>query len=217
MRGFDDYLRRAMDDLRKTVAELLIKLADINFARQSELWVPDIKYRVLNVSAGLRMYEEYVEAEVGRHWTENSPQWESMKDVFHDLYDGSLSYRIVYYLRNALVHGAGSLTIVKARTWLETDDGPEHAKAEFNLFLSRSAFVKTVKAKAALRDEVANLASDPDLIGLCEQAYVDVTKEKARLICSFNTLSNFRQREAEDPTFIVTLQATVLKSCRSLP
>jgi hypothetical protein len=181
MRGFDDYLRRAMEDLRMTVADLLIKLTDINFARQSELWVPDIKYRVLNVSAGLRMYEEYVEAEVARLWTNNSVQWKLMKDIFHDLYDGSLPYRIIYYLRNALVHGAGSLTTAKARAWLETEDGTEYAKAEFSLLLSRSAFMKTVKARAALRDEIANLASDPDLIELCERAYVDLTNEKARL------------------------------------
>ena len=63
----------AEEDLRDEVGQLELQLVDLDRMRQAELWVPRLELRVIHLSAGLRMYEEYALARATRLWGKNRP------------------------------------------------------------------------------------------------------------------------------------------------
>ncbi|WP_035880730.1 hypothetical protein, partial [Cryobacterium sp. MLB-32] len=90
-------------DLRDEVGQLELQLPDLDRMRQAEIWVPRLDLRVVHLSVGLRMYEEYALARATRIWGRESNGYKETRALFHGVYDASQAYRIVYYLRNALV------------------------------------------------------------------------------------------------------------------
>jgi hypothetical protein len=163
--AFAEITRR---DLTQTVQHLSAELGRSIDVRGVERWGPELEYRVLAVSAALRMHEEYALASAAKQRDEAVDI--AVKQVFIDTYDRSLPYRIMYALRNALVHGSRSLTAIKLTGKLQPDETTSMVLA---LTLSRSGFAAT-KARAPLRSEVSALTMDPELIELAAQALDDL-------------------------------------------
>ena len=158
-------------DLRDEVGQLELQLTDLDHMRQAELWVPRLELRVIHLSAGLRMYEEYALARATRMWGKESDGYEETRALFHGVYDASQAYRIVYYLRNALVHGSTKMFRVEARARLNPDTQAKTATVK--LLLNRQAF-SSANLKAALRNEALSLTEDPDVLGLGYEAVLAV-------------------------------------------
>ena len=159
-------------DLRDEVAQLELQITDLDRMRQAESWVPRLELRVIHLSAGLRMYEEYALARATRLWGKESGGYEKTRALFHSIYDASQSYRIVYYLRNALVHGSTKMFRVEARARINPDTQAKTATVKF--LLNRRSF-SSANVKAAVRDETLALSEDPDLLNLGYEAIQAVT------------------------------------------
>lgn len=157
----------AYSDLSEYVSSLTRQAVDLAVLRRTEAWLPELQYRFVALSAALRMYDEATMADARRVSDTTATQ---MKAVFSDVYDRSLAYRVVYALRNLLVHGAGQMLGVKARTWI---DEAEQKQAHLTLTLRRDVFVKS-KANAPVRAEIAGLTTSPDLLAFSDKAVAGV-------------------------------------------
>lgn len=169
----------AYRDLSEYVASLTQRAVDMAVLRRTEDWLPELQYRFIALSAALRMYEEVTMADAGR--VSDTTAATEMKTAFSEVYDRSLAYRVIYAMRNLLVHGAGQTLDVKARTWIDEAD---QKHAHLTLTLRRDVFVKS-KAKAAVRGEVAELPTAPDLLAFAHEAVAgvrDIEKVAVRLL-----------------------------------
>lgn len=125
----------AYRDLRDLTDRLTALFVDLDFTRRTEAWLPELRYRFAAVSTALRMYDEATTAEARR--LGDSAAVENVRSLFRTAYDSSYAYRLVYALRNPLIHGAGEMIDSKVRSWL---DSQEEKHAELTLSLRRDAF-----------------------------------------------------------------------------
>lgn len=163
--SFSEIARR---DLAQTIEDVSGRLST-DF-RSIEEWGPEVEYRVVAVSAALRMHEEFVLASIGKRKDQESKT--AAKAIFSATYDRSLAYRIIYSLRNALVHGSRSLTSLRATGSLAEDGTVSTTVA---ISLSRKGFGRS-DTKASVRAEVAAMDEDPNLVELSNQALDDVAR-----------------------------------------
>lgn len=163
------------NDLSRTVDDLNQRLARKDELRKVEVWGPELEYRIVAVSAALRMHEEFVTAIIRKR---NDPAaLASAKTAFKATYDRSQAYRIIYSLRNALVHGSKGLTTLSARATLNAD---ETTSAIVSINLSREGFGKS-DAKAPVRAEVRGMTDNPELIALSHVALDELAAMRVEL------------------------------------
>lgn len=119
------------------------------------------------------MHQSYVISEIGHLYGSGSPEHVAVKAGFGALHDSSLSYRVAYGFRNAIVHSSRRTVTSLANSHLVVDsDGQERTVGEVELRLVREAFAKT-KPNAKLRAEVLALQEDPELLFACRSAWED--------------------------------------------
>jgi hypothetical protein len=176
VQGFMVYVSQAMNDLSESIQRIFSEHAsmsgDVN-SRRIEL-----EYRMLNVCAAIRMYEEHTYSEIDRRYGQNSSQREAAKLVFTQTYDKSQEYRILYYLRNAMTHGSRNLI---SFTFSATANPGEDNKFDLRLPLQRDKFYAS-NAKAAVRQEVQALPEDPDTLSMCFSVLAAMTDLNQQLM-----------------------------------
>ncbi|SFH43550.1 hypothetical protein E3O11_12715 [Cryobacterium levicorallinum] len=163
--SFSELARR---DMARTFIDLSQRLGDLDESRKVEIWGPELEYRIVSVSSAVRMHEEFVLTTIQKR---KDPTAEaSAKAIFNRTYDGSQAYRIIYSLRNALVHGSKGLTTLGSKSTMAAD-GTTSAAVSINL--SRDRFAAS-DAKTAVRGEVRAMAEDPELMQLANVALDDL-------------------------------------------
>lgn len=165
MSGPPMYSAFAQRDIDTYVRHLEQRLARRNEIRKPEEWLPEFRYRFIAASAAVRMHEETVLAEANRRGLSGTAI-DGLKAVFSSSYDRSLSYRVIYALRNLLVHGSDRVLRIQATATLQAD---ESTTARVDLRLGRADFAST-SANAAVRKQVAALPEDPDLLAMAAEA-----------------------------------------------
>ena len=162
-------------DMTGTLAHLSERLTQRNEFRKIEVWGPEVEYRIVAASAGVRMHEEFALAAIGK--LGDSAALVRAKAIFSAAYDRSQAYRVIYSLRNALVHGSKGLTTLSAKSNLNAD---ETISASVAIRLSRKSFSAS-DAKASVRAEIRDLPEDPDLVALANAALDELALMRAEL------------------------------------
>jgi hypothetical protein len=181
LEGFDNNLNRAYLDLSTSTERLTSTFGRNDALQDVTNWLPELQHRIANFSVALVMHQGYVLSEVGHLYGEDSAELKSAKKILADLYDSSLSYRIVYGFRNAVVHSSRQLTTARAAARLVvTRDGTERIETDIAIRLIRDAFAKT-KPNAKRRDEVLGLPEDPELLEACRVAWVETKAAQSLL------------------------------------
>jgi hypothetical protein len=136
-----------------------------------------IEYRIINYSTALKLYHEYVTAQVNR--TGDDDLKAQVAAAFSETYDRSFGYRLIYSMRNAFQHGVRGL--VSLRMTARLADGSDAAReSEAYAYVEKDAFAAS-RANAAVRRHVLELARDIDLFKLGEDAFAEVQMLHARL------------------------------------
>lgn len=127
---------------------------------------------VLTFCAAVHLYQEQTEAAVVRHFGDGSAEHTLISRRFSIAYDSSLAYRLIYRLRNILVHHSMKSIGMSLSAQLEpTAFGPRRKIASVSVPLVRSEFLATrTGLSTRLRQEVAGLDSDPDIRDLAASA-----------------------------------------------
>lgn len=171
--GFDNNLERSFNGLTESTERLTAAFGNSDAFQDFSNWGPDLLHHITNFSVALVMHQTYVTSEVGHLYGRDNAQHIAVKKAFSDLYDRSLSYRIIYGFRNAIVHSSRPLVSSYANSKLVIDlNGNEHIESDVKLRLIREAF-STTKPNAKLRDEVLALTEDPELLEACRAAWAE--------------------------------------------
>lgn len=168
--AFAELARR---DMTTTIEDVRARLAT-DF-RDIQRWGPELEYRIVAVSAALRMHEEFVMSTIGKRSDDEART--GAKVIFRGTYDRSQAYRIIYSLRNALVHGSKGLTSLSAKGTLN-QDGTISTTISINL--SRKRFGAS-DVKAPVRAELRAMQEDPDLFLLANLALDDLAAMREQL------------------------------------
>lgn len=161
IQGFMVYVHQALKDLRESLQDVLSDPS--NISGDVNGYRIKLEYRMLNVCAAIRMYEEHTYSEIDRKYGADSPQRTAAKSVFNQTYDRSLEYRVLYYLRNAITHGSRNLIAFVFNASVDQDGS--HV-LDLRLPLQRHRFSNS-NAKATVRQEVRLLPQDPDTLSMC--------------------------------------------------
>ncbi|MEX8033201.1 hypothetical protein AB6V29_09250 [Microbacterium sp. 20-116] len=172
-RGFNIHLRIAYEDVVDELKSAHDGLAGRR--RPDDTGLMRLVNRALNFSVAVRLYEEHVMSEVHRRWGKGSTQTDAVRQLFAQTFDRSFGYRVLYALRNPLVHSSEQII---GCTWLaQLDDPQDNTSTETNvqvaLHVEREAFARS-DARAATRHEVAQLLKNPDFLALADDALVHI-------------------------------------------
>lgn len=173
-RGVDRFVSFAWGDLRNARDELLRQLREQTWP--DEWMAPTIEYRILGFSTALRLYHEYVTAQLNR--THDDERRDRVSAVFSEAYDGSFAYRLLYSMRNAFQHGVHLVSLRMAARIVNSTD--TQRESEVRAQLNKGTFTAS-RANAAVRQEVSKLDDDIDLMTLAEEAFAEVQALRARL------------------------------------
>jgi hypothetical protein len=181
LEGFDNNLNRSYLDLSTSLERLTSTFSSNDAMQDVPNWLPELQHRITNFSVALVMHQGYVVSEVGHLYGQHSAELDAAKRIFADLFDGSISYRIVYGFRNAVVHSSRQLMTTRAAARLVVDpDGNERVETDLAIRLIREAFAKT-KPNTKRRDEVLGLPEDPDLLKAFRVAWAETTAAQSSL------------------------------------
>lgn len=175
-RGLDSFPSFAWGDLRNARDELLRQLREET--RPGEWMASLIEYRILNYSTALKLYHEYVTAQVNR--TGDDDLKARVAEAFSELYDRSFGYRLIYSMRNAFQHGVRGLVSLRMTARL-ADGSDTERESEAHAHLEKETF-GAGRGNAAVRQQVRATDDDIDLFELGEEAFAEVQKLHARLI-----------------------------------
>ena len=114
---------------------------------------PLIEYRIVNYSTALKLYYEYVTAEVNRAGDDDLKA--RVVAAFSELYDRSFGYRLIYSLRNAFQHGVRGLVSLRMTARL-ADGSDTERESEAHAHLEKDAFASG-RGNAAVRQQVREL------------------------------------------------------------
>jgi len=175
LESFDKFLPIAWQDLQVGRDEVLERLhTDLS----PEGIAPQIEYRILNFSTGLKLYHEHVLAELNRNGTASVKT--EVNRRFSELYDNCRGYRFMYSLRNAFLHGTRGLVRIEAGVRL-VDEAMTEKESWIRTNIQRKQFDGS-KANAAVRREIREMADDPEIYDLCTEALEGVQQLHAGLI-----------------------------------
>lgn len=127
---------------------------------------------VLTFCAALHLFKEQTESGVVRHFGDGSDEHRDLQRLFSGAYDGELGYRLLYRLRNVLVHH--SLGAVSVRFSQREDTRPSGViihSTTVRFALDRAVFLRAKKGvSATIEHELNNLSEDPDVLELADAA-----------------------------------------------
>jgi hypothetical protein len=128
-------------------------------------WSRTVAGAVLTLCSSVHLFQEQTEAAVARHFGSDSAEHVRIQERFAAAYDSSFEYRLMYRLRNVLVHHSMKSVGLRFKARLEQDpDGTERKVAHIELPLVRRTFLGTRKGvSAAIRREPEGLDSEPDV------------------------------------------------------
>lgn len=171
LEGFDNNLDRSFKELSESTKRVIGTFASSDSFQDRSNWGPELLHRITNFSVALVMHQAYVISETGHLYGDGSAEHVAVTKSFAELYDASISYRIVYGFRNAIVHSSRRLISPFASSRLVTDPGGgERIESVVELWLGREEFART-KPKAKLRHEILALSEDPEFLSSCNNAW----------------------------------------------
>lgn len=174
--GLDRFPSFAWGDLKSVRDELLRQAREHTLP--DEWMAPLVEYRFLNYSTALKLYQEYVRAEINR--TSVGDLKAQVEAILSEAYDGSFGYRLMYSMRNAFQHGVGGLVSLQVTARLV--EGPNiERESEAHAYLEKEAFSAS-GANATVRQNVRDMRGDVDLFLLGEEAFASVQRLHALLI-----------------------------------
>ena len=160
IQGFMVYMNQALNDLGDSMQRICAETSEMS--RDATGPRIELEYRMLNVCAAIKMFEEHTYSEIDRKYGADSVQESEARKIFHETYDGSRSYRILYYLRNAITHGSRNLISFRFVASEGADGSPAY---DLRLPLLRDKFADS-NARATVRQEVRALPEDPDTLAM---------------------------------------------------
>ncbi|WP_102161184.1 hypothetical protein [Zhihengliuella halotolerans] len=167
---FVQKVRCALQDVRQAVQMICEASLSSRPETGSPEWFSFMTYRLLNACAAIKMYDEHARIQIERRTSKDSPEVRQLAAIFSETYDAHLSYRLLFKLRNILVHTVtpGLIHFRVEHELLEPiPNGGTRSRVQ--LTLNRSTFSTLPKVAPSIRNEVAGLDSDPDLIACCRQ------------------------------------------------
>lgn len=174
-RGLDGFPSFAWGDLRSVRDELLRQMREQD--APEEWMMPLIEYRILNYSTSLKLYHEYVTAQVNR--TDDEELKARVETEFSELYDRSFGYRLIYSMRNAFQHGVRGLMSLRATVRLVEGSDTE-LESELHAYLIKDVFAAG-RSNAAVRRQVRGMDEDIDLFELSEEVFSEIQALHTRL------------------------------------
>jgi hypothetical protein len=195
--GLDYLWKIALTDLTSTMDSIAGDLLDdFSLLGESEWWSPRLAFRLIAFSTSLRLFEEHTLALAKRRAGDQQSLVAQVRNEFSRTYDGSASYRLIYELRNVLVHGSTRSVGLGAKLSLESDD---QRSVTLSAVLLRDVFLEQLhKSKPVLRQELLRLDEDPDLLTIVELAARELWLLNVRLKpLMFPTLAGALKRLSE--------------------
>lgn len=174
-RGLDGFPSFAWGDLKSARDELLRQLKDQ--AAPDEWMATLLEYRILNYSTSLKLYHEYVIAQVNRTGDEEVKA--RVEAEFSTLYDRSFGYRLIYSMRNAFQHGVRGLVSLRATVRL-VDGSDTELESEAHAYLAKDVFAAG-RSNAAVRRQVRGTDDDIDLFKFSEEVFGEIQALHIRL------------------------------------
>jgi hypothetical protein len=150
-------------------------------------WFANVVCYVLTFCSALHLYQEQSEGEVTRNYGDASDELVRMRNIFSDAYDNSFAYRLIYRLRNVLVHHSlQSVGLTLATAEDRTPAGLIVHRHTVRVPLKREIFLRAKRAVSAqIRQQLEEMAEDPNLLVLCPEALravEDVHRKIFRLV-----------------------------------
>jgi hypothetical protein len=174
-RGLDGFPSFAWGDLRNARDELLRQL---KVQASPDEWMTTLlEYRILNYSTALKLYHEYVTAQVNRTGDEKVKA--RVEAEFSSLYDRSFGYRLIFSMRNAFQHGVRGLVSLRATVRL-VDGSDTELESEAHAYLAKDVFAAG-RSNAAVRRQVRGIDDDIDLFELSEEVFGEIQSLHTRL------------------------------------
>lgn len=164
VQGFIVFAQQAVQDLKNSISTILDQPQ--GGRDDMEAWRVELEYRILNTCTAVRMFEEHVYAEINRKFGKESSQLTAARNAFRQTYDKSFAYRLLYRLRNEIVHGSQSLLQFRCSRWHDPKKPKVHIYTDIGVDLNIEIFVRS-NVQASLRNEVAELKCAPDLLIVC--------------------------------------------------
>ncbi|MCU6479022.1 hypothetical protein [Arthrobacter sp. A2-55] len=161
IQGFIVYMTQALDDLAESLQRIYAEASGMS--RDPNSRRIELEYRMLNVCAAIKMFEEHIYSEIDRKYGVDSTQRTEARQIFNKTYDESGAYRILYYLRNAITHGSRSLLTFIFNATTGPNGSPNY---DVRVNLLRDKFAAS-NAKAAIRQEIQELPEDPNTLAMC--------------------------------------------------
>lgn len=177
VRSFDRFLEVAWTDLEEGRKHVLERAAESRHLVIDAVSL--LEYRLLAFSTALRLYHEYVIAEANR--ADARSVRTALDAIFSEHYDASQAYRIVYSLRNAFQHGVRGLVSVTVKARLVQESGVESTETALVATLRRDLFGRS-GTSAAVRREVGEMKTDPDVVAMCVEAYAGIRALHTRVL-----------------------------------
>jgi hypothetical protein len=135
-RGFTINVRIAFDDVQTEISEAEARLSSHIALTATNSCRPI--YKALNMSIVIQLYVEHAKSFLDRTWGIDSEKRMKAEEIFHSIFDTYLAYRILYALRNPIVHTDLQLVTMKYSSKLvEVEGHPDTTENEVSLFLSR--------------------------------------------------------------------------------
>lgn len=152
-------------DLRGKLSQLSTPLVEANV----HSWHRTVQCSTLSFASSIHLFYEQTIARIRRL---NPESTQEVEDAFKNEYDNCFAYRLLYRLRNVMVHHSlGCVSLQLSGAEEKTPGGLVLHKHTVAFPLRRDRFLETRQGvSAALREEIRALPEDPDLYILSKEA-----------------------------------------------
>lgn len=162
----------------RTVSIPLIQLS-------AESWRTSITCCVLTFCSALNLHQEQSLADAKRHHGPGAAEVVEVKQFFSQAYDSSFAYRLMYRLRNVLVHHSLRCVGLFLSAKETSPSGLIVNQYEMRVPLLREIFLGAKQnVSAATRQELQDMSADPDILMLCREAMLGLERvdKKIRML-----------------------------------
>lgn len=181
LHSFFVYVDKAMSDLDASLRNVASQARTTPMGNETHRWTVDLEFRILNYCAAVVAYYDRVLAEVKRK-QKGTESTSSAPQLFNELFDDSLAYRVVCSLRNALIHGSRNLLGLRMEATLpEGSRNPAEALVSISIPLNKEGFARG-SAKALVRNEIRSLDTELDVLELCRQTHAELSVLDGKII-----------------------------------
>lgn len=165
--GIFNYFLTSVRALRDRLADANLAFADPEFKPQTNAYAvsqcfTDIRSAVLSVVSALSYHQEQCHQLASELHASDERVRAAVKQEFNVLYDAHREYRLLYALRNLLIHESMSVVTVSARPLLVRG----RVDTRFDLGIDRSIANSSKKISPTARAEFAAITTNPDVLDL---------------------------------------------------